>query len=44
MGFSLGRDIVSGRIPVREHCGYCVEWLESHKVAEEYLKSIDTVL
>jgi hypothetical protein len=41
-GFTLGRDIVSGRIPPREHCGVCVEWLGTLEASmrEFYLKEI----
>jgi hypothetical protein len=40
MGFALGRDISSGRRPVREHCGFCVEWLDSSGSSQEYLEGI----
>ena len=35
-GFVLARDIVSGRVPIREQCSVCIEtgrakqWNESH--------------
>jgi hypothetical protein len=42
-GFTLARDIVSGRTPPREHCGVCVGQLEALSVnlRESYLKGID---
>ena len=42
-GFTLARDIVSGRVPIREHCGRCVTWLEITGQAESYLQSIDAM-
>lgn len=41
MGFGLARDWLSGRRPVREHCGQCVEQLEATGQTESYLRSID---
>jgi hypothetical protein len=42
-GFSLARDIVSGRRPVREHCGKCAEiiTLMTCKDRREYFNVID---
>ena len=40
-GFTLARDLVSGRIPIREHCGLCVTWLEMTGTAEAYLRGLD---
>ena len=41
-GFTLARDIVSSRIPPREHCGICIEWLGTldSSIRESYLKEI----
>lgn len=41
MGFSLARDWVSGRIPIREMCGKCVEGLEAVGQSEQYLRELD---
>jgi hypothetical protein len=41
MGFGLARDWLSGRRPIREHCGWCVEWLEAHGQTEAYLRSFE---
>jgi hypothetical protein len=41
-GFTLARDIVDERIPTREHCGVCVEWLANIEASmrEFYLRGI----
>lgn len=41
MGFGLARDWLSGRRPIREHCGWCVEELEAAGQTITYLESID---
>lgn len=41
MGFGLARDMISGRRPVREHCGWCVEQLVFTGQAKEYLENLD---
>jgi hypothetical protein len=41
-GFGLARDW-GKRVPIREHCGWCVEWMEqlTHQQRREYLLSLD---
>jgi hypothetical protein len=41
MGFALGRDLLSGRVPIRENCGRCVEIVEASGQAGRYLRSIE---
>lgn len=41
MGFSLARDWLSGRRPIREMCGKCVEGLEATDQSEQYLRELD---
>jgi hypothetical protein len=41
MGFSLARDMLSGRRPIREHCGWCVEELEITGQRDSYLNNLD---
>lgn len=41
MGFGLARDWISGRRPIREHCGKCVETMEATGETEAYLRGLD---
>jgi hypothetical protein len=35
MGSVLARDFVSGRVPMREHCGLCALWLSDFATEAE---------
>jgi hypothetical protein len=44
MGYVYARDFVSGRRPVREHCGRCVEQLYNTVVSMENISWQDYLL
>lgn len=44
MGSVLARDIASGRVPAREHCGKCTAWLvmQPEELTDTYFKALDS--